>query len=107
MNPYNDLLDIMKVSTNGEPPFYIGKVISGLPGLTVKTGDVILDKDNLKIDKWLLDRSNIMSTESASCTVSHNHDIQEPIKDILKANDEVVMLRNEDTFIVISKVVSL
>ena len=47
MNPYNDLLDIMKVSTNGEPPFYIGKVISGLPGLTVKTGDIILDKDNL------------------------------------------------------------
>ena len=108
-DPYNKILSLMREegSFHNEPPFLIGEVISPLPDLKIKVDNIELDKDNLKIDKWLLDRSENMSTESASCTVSHNHDIQEPIKDILKANDEVVMLRNEDTFIVISKVVSL
>lgn len=97
------------------PSFFIGKIKSGLPNLTVQTGDIVLDKNNLMIDKWIHDRSKDLFSEKQGHTHggdttgdgAHTHEIREPIKDVLKAGDSVVMLRSGDTFIIISKVVSL
>ena len=102
-DPYNQILSLMREegSFHNEPHFLIGEVMSPLPNLKVKVNNIELDKDNLKIDKWLLDRNNANFTTVSDGT--HTHEIS----DKLNINDNVIMLRNNDTFIIISKVVSI
>ena len=127
-DPFLSLYEIMGEATKIEASFFIAKVISPLPNLEVKLNDIILDKDNLLIDKWLKDRNEDLFTEdieahthttstevagetSHSHTVSnenkHKHEIKEPIHDKLKVDDQVVLLKINDKFIIISKVVSI
>ena len=59
-NPFNELIsqikDISKSNITENKLFNIGVVVSPLPDLIIKTSNIELDKDNLMIDKWLLDR---------------------------------------------------
>ena len=127
-NPFLGLYEVMAEATKIEASFFIAKVTSPLPNLKVQLNDIILDKDNLLIDKWLKDRNEDLFTEdveahthttstevvgetSHSHTISsenkHRHEIKEPIQDKLQVDDRVVLLKINDKFIIISKVVKI
>ena len=131
-NPFNELIsqikDISKSNITENKLFNIGVVISPLPDLIIKTSNIELDKDNLMIDKWLLDRhwesrtytkgehshsGGGHSTGEGGGDGTHTHyggDHFHESKDYvnkLNVGDRVVMLREGDIFYVISKVVSI
>ena len=131
-NPFNELIgivkDISKSNITENKLFNIGVVISPLPDLIIKTSNIELDKDNLMIDKWLLDRhwesrtytkgehshsGGGHATGEGGGDGTHTHydgDHFHESKDYvnkLNIGDRVVMLREGDIFYVISKVVSI
>ena len=131
-NPFNELIsqikDISKSNITENKLFNIGVVISPLPDLIIKTSNIEFDKDNLMIDKWLLDRhwesrtytkgehshsGGGHSTGEGGGDGTHTHyggDHFHESKDYvnkLNVGDRVVMLREGDIFYVISKVVSI
>jgi hypothetical protein len=131
-NPFNELIsqikDISKSNITENKLFNIGVVISPLPDLIIKTSNIELDKDNLMIDKWLLDRhwesrtytkgehshsGGGHSTGEGGGDGTHTHyggDHFHESKDYvnkLNVGDRVVMLREGDIFYIISKVVSI
>lgn len=101
-NPFSELINVLREegSFYNEPSFYFAKVTSELPNLKVMLNDMELNKNNLLIDKSLLDRHNY----SVSCS---NGNITHNLKDKLSVGDKVVMLRDNNKFIIISKVVSI
>ena len=101
-SPFNNLIDMFREEGKfyNEPSFYFAKVTSELPNLKVMINDMELDKNNLLIDKSLLDRHNYYINCSEG-TINHN------LKDKLSIGDKVVMLRDNNRFIIISKVVSV
>ena len=80
-NPFLELYSLMGEATKVEASFFIAKVISPLPNLKVNLNDLVLDKDDFLISYDLIDN--------------------------LETNDKVVLLRIDDKFIIISKVVSI
>ena len=131
-NPFNELIsqikDISKSNITENKLFNIGVVVSPLPDLVIKTSNIELDRDNLMIDKWLLDRhwesktytkgehshsGGGHSTGEGGGDGTHTHsggDHFHESKDYvntLNIGDRVVMLREGDIFYVISKVVSI
>ena len=80
-DPFLELYSLMGEATKVEASFFIAKVISPLPNLKVQLNDLTLDKDDFLISYGL--------------------------KDILNINDKVVLLRIDDKFIILSKVVSI
>ena len=127
-NPFLELYSLMGEATKVEASFFIAKVISPLPDLKVQLNDIVLDKDDLLIDKWIKDRNEDLFTEyieehthttstevigetSHSHTISnenkHRHEIKDPIHNKLEIDDKVVLLKIHDKFIIISKVVSI
>ena len=131
-NPFNELIsqikDISKSNITENKLFNIGVVVSPLPDLIIKTSNIELDRDNLMIDKWLLDRhwesktytkgehshsGGGHSTGEGGGDGTHTHYGGEHFhesKDYvnrLNVGDRVVMLREGDMFYVISKVVSI
>ena len=99
-DPFLSLYEIMGEATKIEASFFIAKVISQLPNLKVQLNDLTLDKDDFLISKNLL-LSNNANITANECSIEHN------LKDELKVNDKVVLLRIDDKFIVLSKVVSI
>ena len=99
-DPFLSLYEIMGEATKIEASFFIAKVISPLPNLKVNLNDLVLDKDDFLISKNLL-LSNNANITANECSIEHN------LKDELKVNDKVVLLRIDDTFIILSKVVSI
>ena len=101
-SPFNNLIDMFREEGKfyNEPSFYFAKVTSELPNLKVMINDMELDKNNLLIDKSLLDRHNYSITCSEG-NINHN------LKDKLSIGDKVVMLRDNNKFIIISKVVNV
>ena len=99
-DPFLSLYEIMGEATKIEASFFIAKVISPLPNLKVNLNDLVLDKDDFLISKSLL-LSNNANISASDCSIEHN------LKDELKVNDKVVLLRIDDKFIVLSKVVSI
>ena len=99
-NPFLGLYELMGEATKVEASFFIAKIVSPLPNLKVSLNDLVLDKDNFLISKGLLlsNNANVTATE---CNVEHN------LKDELKANDKVILLRIDDKFIILDKVVSI
>ena len=123
-NPFLGLYEVMAEATKIEASFFIAKVKTPLPNLEVQLNDIVLDKDDLLIDKWLKDRNEDLFTENVephthlitdegthshvlSLENKHRHEIKEPIQDKLKVNDKVILLKINDKFIVLSKVVSI
>ncbi len=80
-DPFLELYSLMGEATKIEASFFIAKVISPLPNLKIQLNDLTLDKDDFLISYGL--------------------------KDILNINDKVVLLRVDDKFIILSKVVSI
>ena len=80
-DPFLSLYEIMGEATKIEASFFIAKIISPLPNLKIQLNDLTLDKDDFLISYGL--------------------------KDILNINDKVVLLRIDDKFIILSKVVSI
>lgn len=119
-NPFNELIyqikEISKSNITENRQLNIGEVISTLPNLQIKTSGIILDRDNLMIDKWLLDRHNESQTytngEHTHAGEDHTHDggshnhISRDYVDKIEVGDIVVMLREGDMFYILSKVVS-
>ena len=99
-DPFLSLYEIMGEATKIEASFFIAKVISPLPNLKVNLNDLVLDKDDFLISKNLL-LSNNANITANECSIEHN------LKDELKVNDKVVLLRIDDKFIILSKVVSI
>ena len=99
---FSNLIDILREEGKfyNEPSFYFAKVTSELPNLKVMINDMELDKNNLLIDKSLLDRHNYYINCSEG-TINHN------LKDKLSIGDKVVMLKDNNKFIIISKVVNV
>jgi hypothetical protein len=114
-NPFLGLYEVMAEATKVEASFFIAKITSPLPNIKVQLNDIELDKDDLLIDKWLKDRNEDLFTENEGHTHGgdttgngeHRHEIKEPIQDKLKANDKVILLKSDDKFIILSKVVSI
>ena len=131
-NPFNELIgivkDISKSNITENKLFNIGVVVSPLPDLVIKTSNIELDKDNLMIDKWLLDRhwesrtytkgehthsGGGHSTGEGGGDGTHSHSggghshKSKDYVDKLKVGDKVIMLRENDMFYIISKVVSI
>ena len=84
-NPFSELINVLREegSFYNEPSFYFAKVTSKLPNLKVSLNDIKLNKNNLLIDKILFDNN------------------------ALNVGDRVIMLRDNNKFIIISKVVSI
>ena len=80
-NPFLELYSLMGEATKVEASFFIAKVISPLPNLKVNLNDLVLDKDDFLI----------------SYNLAGN----------LSINDRVVLLRIDDKFIILDKVVSI
>ena len=99
-DPFLSLYEIMGEATKIEASFFIAKVISPLPNLKVNLNDLVLDKDDFLISKSLL-LSNDAKITASDCSIEHN------LKDELKVNDKVVLLRIDDKFIILDKVVSI
>ena len=99
-NPFLELYSLMGEATKVEASFFIAKVVSPLPDLKVNLNDLVLDKDDFLISKSLL-LSNDANIFSNDCNINHN------LKDELKINDKVILLRIDDKFIILDKVVSI
>ena len=114
-NPFLGLYQVMGEATKIEASFFIAKVTSPLPDLKVQLNDIELDKDNLLIDKWIKDRNEDLFTEYQGHTHcgdttgdgNHRHQIKYNVQDKLQVNDKVILLKINDKFIIISKVVSI
>ena len=99
-NPFLELYSLMGEATKVEASFFIAKVISPLPNLKINLNDLVLDKDDFLISKSLL-LSNDANISSNDCNINHN------LKDELKPNDKVILLRIDDKFIILEKVVAI
>ena len=99
-DPFLELYSLMGEATKIDASFFIAKIISPLPNLKVQLNDLVLDKDDFLISKSLL-LSNDAKITASDCSIEHN------LKDELKVNDKVVLLRIDDKFIILSKVVSV
>ena len=114
-NPFLGLYEVMGEATKVEASFFIAKVISPLPNLKVNLNDIVLDKDDFLISKWLLDRNEDLFTEyqghshggDTTGDGNHRHQIKFNIQDKLKIGDKVILLRIDDKFIILDKVVSI
>ena len=107
-NPYNDFLGLMRDEGKHYNPLTplvgkITKVDDSLSDIEVITHTMPLYKDDLLIDKWLLDRH----IEVFEDFTEGKHIIKEPLNNKLKVGDLVVLVPYEEKFIIISKVVSL
>ena len=129
-NPFNELInqikDISKINMTENKQLNIGEVIQPLPNLKIKTSGIELDRDNLRIDKWVLDRHKETQTYTegehthsggghstgegggdgthSHSGGGHSHKSKDYV-DKLKVGDKVIMLRENDMFYIISKVV--
>ena len=99
-DPFLELYSLMGEATKIEASFFIAKIISPLPNLKIQLNDLTLDKDDFLVSKNLL-LSNNADISATECSIEHN------LKDELKVNDKVVLLRIDDKFIILSKVVSI
>ena len=120
-NPYNDFLGLMRDEGKHYNPLTplvgkITKIDDLLSDIEVITHTMPLYKDDLLIDKWLLDRHIEVFEDftegshthgDATGNGLHKHIIKEPLNNKLEVGDLVVLVPYEEKFIIISKVVSL
>ncbi|HFQ8795938.1 TPA: DUF2577 family protein [Clostridioides difficile] len=106
-NPINEFIGIIREEGkyHNQPSFFIGKIKSKLPDLKIEVNNIILEKEDILIDSWILDRQiEIFNTETSQ---EHKHEIKNPFIDKFKSGDEVIMFKIGDKFAVVSKLVSL
>jgi hypothetical protein len=120
-NPYNDLLGLMRSEGKYHNPLVpivgkITKVDDVLSDIEVVTHTMPLYKDDLLIDKWLLDRHIEVFEDytegnhthgDATGEGLHKHIMKEPLNNKLQVDDLVLLVPYEEKFIIVSKVVSI
>jgi hypothetical protein len=120
-NPYNDLLGIMRTQGKYHNPIVpiVGRIVKIKPRLEeieIHTHTMPLYKDDLLIDRWLLDRHIEVFEDytegnhthgEATGEGLHKHIIKEPLNNKLEINDLVLLVPYEEKFIIVSKVVSI
>ena len=129
-NPYSKIIEQMKKqgATSNPPTIAIGEVISSNP-LTVKIGDLQIDKDNILITDYLLkDYKRKIKIPEATATGetnnvsvgdhgTHKHsvdniginEVEITFLDTLKAGDRLAILPTSDkqNYIILARVVSM
>lgn len=125
-NPYSDMVKLMQQhgAKLNPPSIQLGEVLSSSP-LTVKTGDIQLNKNNLLIADYLLNnyqrKINVSTTEASGSTDKqtvgdhgeHSHGITEigltgsiEYTDTLNTGDIVALIQIDDaTFLILCRVV--
>jgi len=129
-NPYSKLIEQMKKqgATSNPPSVQIGEVISPNP-LTIRIGDLQIDKDNILIADYLLKdykrkikiQEVVATGETNNVSVgdhgTHKHSVDKIgineveiiYLDTFKQGDKLAVLSTEDkqTYIILARVVSL
>ncbi|HBF7486008.1 Uncharacterised protein [Clostridioides difficile] len=106
-NSINEFIGIIREEGKyyNEPSFFIGKVKDKLPDLKIETNNVILEKEDILIDSWILDRQ--IETFNTETSQEHRHEVKNPFIDTFEEEDTVIMFKIGDKFAVVSKLVSL
>ncbi|HBG2785090.1 DUF2577 family protein [Clostridioides difficile] len=106
-NPINEFIGIIREEGKhyNEPSFFIGKVKDKLPNLKIETNNIILEKEDILIDSWILDRQ--IETFNTETSQQHKHEVKNPFIDKFEPEDMVIMFKIGDRFAVVSKLVSL
>ncbi|HEK8692507.1 DUF2577 family protein [Clostridioides difficile] len=106
-NSINEFIGIIREEGKyyNEPSFFIGKVKDKLPDLKIETNNVILEKEDILIDSWILDRQ--IETFNTETSQEHRHEVKNPFIDKFESGDTVIMFKIGDKFAVVSKLVSL
>ncbi|MGB9504030.1 DUF2577 family protein, partial [Clostridioides difficile] len=87
------------------PSFFIGKIKSKLPDLKIEINNIILEKEDILVDSWMLDRQiELFDTETSQ---EHKHEIKNPFIDTFESGNTVIMFKIGEKFAVVSKLVSL
>ncbi|HFL3686933.1 TPA: DUF2577 family protein [Clostridioides difficile] len=106
-NPINEFIGIIREEGkyHNQPSFFIGKIKSKLPDLKIEVNNIILEKEDILIDSWMLDRQ--LETFNTETSQEHKHEIKNPFIDKFESGDEIIMFKIGDKFAVVSKLVSL
>ncbi|MDB0438445.1 DUF2577 family protein [Clostridioides difficile] len=106
-NPINEFIGIIREEGkyHNQPSFFIGKITSKLPDLKVSLNNMILDKENLLIDSWILDRATKSFITKQSD--NHTHELKEALTSQLDINDTVIMFKVGERFAIVSKLVNI
>lgn len=106
-NPYNDLIEIFREEGNRlyEPSFYFAEVTSSYPNLKVKFDNAELDRKMLLIDSFLLRQQKEILTEIDE-SETHTHTIK-TLTNLIRKGDRVLLVRDKEKFVILSKVVSI
>ncbi|HIE5599641.1 TPA: DUF2577 family protein, partial [Clostridioides difficile] len=59
--------------------FFIGKIKSKLPDLKIETNNIILEKEDILIDSWMIDRQ--LETFDTETNQEHQHEVKNPFID--------------------------
>ena len=106
-NPINEFIGIIREEGkyHNQPSFFIGKIKSKLPDLKIETNNIILEKEDILVDSWMLDRQiELFDTETSQ---EHKHEIKNPFIDTFESGNTVIMFKIGEKFAVVSKLVSL
>ncbi len=76
-----------------------------MPDLKIETNNIILEKEDILIDSWMLDRQ--LETFDTETNQEHQHEVKNPFIDNFESGDMVIMFRIGEKFAVVSKLVSL
>ncbi|MCR1756429.1 DUF2577 family protein [Clostridioides difficile] len=106
-NPINEFIGIIREEGKhyNEPSFFIGEIKSKLPDLKIEVNNIILEKEDILIDSWMLDRQ--IETFNTETNQEHQHKVKNPFIDTFEEDNMVIMFKIGDKFAVVSKLVSL
>ncbi|MCU6106250.1 DUF2577 family protein [Clostridioides difficile] len=106
-DPINEFIGIIRQEGkfHNEPSFFIGKIKSKLPDLKIEINNIILEKEDILIDSWMIDRQ--LETFDTETNQEHKHEVKNPFIDKFELDDTVIMFKISDKFAVVSKLVSL
>lgn len=97
---FGELYKIMGDATKVVSPFLMGIVKTGFPNIEIESNGIVLDKYSLKVNSNM----KVLNYANVSCDtgkITHN------LKDELKSGDTVLLVRVNNQFIVLCKVVSI
>ncbi|HGM3506611.1 TPA: DUF2577 family protein [Clostridioides difficile] len=106
-NPINEFIGIIREEGKyyNESSFFIGKIKDKLPNLKIEANNIILEKEDILIDSWMLDRQ--IESFDTETNQEHQHEIKNPFIDTFESGDMVIMFKIGEKFAVVSKLVSL
>jgi hypothetical protein len=99
-NAYNEFIEFIGSVQQVEPSFFIAKISNPLPNLKITLEGIELDKDDFLISKSLLMTNNAQVTCSTG-NIQHN------LKDVLSVGDNVLLVKVNNLYIVVDKVVNV